>query len=90
MALPITKHMLEKLELLLLAMGYRLRYEKGNFKTASCLLEHDKIIVVNKFSNLEVKILSLVSLIKNSGFNEANLIDKQKEFYQSLMQTELF
>ena len=82
--------MLEKLEQLLLAMGYKIRYEKGNFKTGSCLLEHDKIIVVNKFSNLEVKIYALAGLVKQSGFNDVNLQEKQRQFYQSLMQTELF
>lgn len=88
MVLPATKHMLEKLEHLLLAMGYKVRYEKGSFRTGSCLLEHNKIIVVNKFSNLEVKIYALAELVKQSGFNEVNLKDKQKQFYQSLMQTE--
>lgn len=90
MALAVTKHILEKLEQLLLAMGYKIRYEKGNFKTGSCLLEHNKIVVVNKFSNLEVKIFALASLIKQTEFSEVNLPDKQKQFYLSLMQTELF
>lgn len=81
--------MLEKLENLLLTMGYKVRYEKGSFKTGSCLLQHNKIIVVNKFSNLEVKIYALADLIKQSGFNEVNLLEKQKQFYQSLLQTEL-
>ncbi|MET4080368.1 hypothetical protein ABIB40_000308 [Pedobacter sp. UYP30] len=90
MVLSLTKHTLEKLELLLLAMGYKVRYEKGSFKTGSCLLEHNKIVVVNKFSNLEVKIYALAMLVKQSGLNEVNLHEKQKQFYQSLMQTELF
>lgn len=90
MSLSITNHTLEKLEQLLLAMGFKVRYEKGNFKTGSCLLEFNKIIVVNKFSNLEGKISALVDLIKNSNADEAQLDEKQRQFYQSLQQTALF
>jgi len=90
MTLPITNHTLEKLEQLLLAMGFKVRYEKGNFKTGSCLLEHNKVVVVNKFSNLEGKIAALIALVKQSNTDENLLEDKQKQFYLSLQQTELF
>jgi hypothetical protein len=90
MSLPVTNHTLEKLEQLLLTIGYKVRYEKGNFKTGSCLIEHNKIVVVNKFSNLEGKIIALLTLIKQSTADENLLDDKQKQFYLSLKQTELF
>lgn len=90
MSLAITNHTLEKLEQLLLAMGFKVRYEKGNFKTGACLLDHHKMIVVNKFSNLEGKIAALVTLVKETNANEDLLDDKQKQFYLSLKQTELF
>lgn len=90
MSLPLTNHTLEKLEHLLLAIGYTVRYEKGNFKTGSCLLEHNKIIVVNKFSNLEGKIMELVNLVKETNPDQNLLDDKQRQFFHSLQQTELF
>jgi hypothetical protein len=90
MSLPITNHTLEKLEQLLLVMGFKVRYEKGNFKTGSCLLEHNKVIVVNKFSNLEGKIAALIALVKQTNSDENLFDDKQRQFYQSLKQTELF
>jgi hypothetical protein len=90
MSLPLTNHTLEKLEALLLAMGYKVRYEKGNFKTGSCLLEHNKVVVVNKFSNLEGKIAALVTLVKQTNAGENLLDEKHRQFYQSLQQTELF
>jgi len=90
MSLPITNHTLEKLEQLLFAMGFKVRYEKGNFKTGSCLIEHNKVIVVNKFSNLEGKIAALVVLVKQTN-PDTNLLDeKQRQFYHSLKQTALF
>lgn len=90
MSLPLTNHTLEKLEALLFAMGYKVRYEKGNFKTGSCLLEHNKVVVVNKFSNLEGKIAALITLVKQTNAEENLLDEKQRQFYQSLQQTELF
>lgn len=89
MSISITNHSLEKLEQLLTDLGYKVRYEKGNFRTGSCLIENSKIIVVNKFSNLESKIGSLVELIKTLEFDEVILTDKQKTFYYSLQQTKL-
>ncbi|UKT62195.1 hypothetical protein [Pedobacter mucosus] len=90
MSLPITNHTLEKLEQLLLFMGFKVRYEKGNFKSGACLIDHNKVVVVNKFSNLEGKIAALVSLVKQTNADENLLEDKQKQFYLSLKQTELF
>ena len=89
MSISITNHTLEKLEQLLKDLGYSLRYEKGNFKTGSCLIENSKIVVVNKFSNLESKIGALIELIKTLEFEEAIINEKQKTFYYSLQQTKL-
>ena len=89
MSISITNHTLEKLEQLLKDLGYSVRYEKGNFKTGSCLIENSKIVVVNKFSNLESKIGALIELIKTLEFEEATLNEKQKTFYYSLQQTKL-
>jgi len=90
MSLPLTNHTLEKLEQLLFAMGFKVRYEKGNFKTGACLLEHNRVIVVNKFSSLEGKIAALVTLIKQTNPDENLLDDKQRQFFHSLQQMELF
>ncbi|RRN76670.1 hypothetical protein EIM50_23510 [Pseudoxanthomonas sp. SGD-10] len=89
MSLPITNHTLEKLESLLKELGYKVRYEKGNFKTGSCVMEASKMVVVNKFSNLESRIGALTQMIKGLEIDELQLSDKQKNFYYSLKQTEL-
>lgn len=87
--LAFTQHSLEKLESLCKTLGYRVRYEKGNFKTGACMLQNSKVIVVNKFSNLESKIISLSDLLKQINTDEALLDDKQKQFLYALKQTEL-
>ena len=62
--LTLTTHTLEKLEILLRTAGYRVRYEKGNFKTGACMLLSSRVVVVNKFSNLESKIHAIVELVR--------------------------
>ncbi len=89
MSVTFTNHSLEKIENLLKVLGYRLRYEKGNFKTGSCLIDRNKIIVINKFSNLDTKIISLMELIKNTDLDESLLDEKQKQYFYLLKQTSI-
>src|ERR1700743_1165967 len=87
--LSLPPHTLEKLELLLKSAGYKVRYEKGNFKTGACLLQNSKVIVVNKFSNLESRIMAIVELARELDFDMNLLDDKQIAFAQQLKQTNL-
>ena len=84
-----TPHTLEKLEMLLRTAGYKVRYEKGNFKTGACLLQNSKVIVVNKFSNVESRILAISELIRELEFDLNLLDDKQAALVQQLKQTNL-
>jgi len=87
--LTVTNHTLEKLELLLKTGGYKLRYEKGNFKTGACLLQSSRIIVVNKFSGLESKILAICELARDLDIDFKLLDEKQVAFLQQIKQTKL-
>ena len=87
--LTITNHTLEKLEMLLKTSGYRVRYEKGNFKTGACLLQNSKVIVVNKFSGLESKILAISELARDLDIDYNLLDEKQAAFLQQIKQTKL-
>jgi ornithine carbamoyltransferase len=89
MNLSITNHTLDKLESLLKALDYRVRYEKGNFKTGACVLENSRVVVVNKFSNLESKIQGLADLIAILEVQDQLLDDKQKQLLNQLKQTTL-
>lgn len=66
-----------------------MRYEKGNFKTGTCILEQSRVIIVNKFSNLESKIIALADLLQNIETDESLLEEKQKAFFYLLKQTKL-
>jgi len=87
--LTLTNHTLEKIEMLLTTAGYKTRYEKGNFKTGACLLQNSRVIVVNRFSNLESKIMALAELIRGLEMDYNLLDDKQVTFLQQIKQTKL-
>jgi hypothetical protein len=87
--LTVTNHTLEKLEILLRTAGYRVRYEKGNFKTGSCLLQSNKTIVINKCSGLESKILAIAELARTLEIDYNLLDEKQAAFLHQLKQTKL-
>ncbi|HVV56577.1 MAG TPA: hypothetical protein VHC47_14685 [Mucilaginibacter sp.] len=87
--LTITAHTLEKLEMLLRTAGYKVRYEKGNFKTGACMLLSSKVVVVNKFSNLESRINALAELIREMEFDYSLLDEKQTAYLHQLKQTRL-
>lgn len=87
--LTLTTHTLEKLEILLRTAGYKVRYEKGNFKTGACMLLESKIVVVNKFSNLESKIHAIAELIRELDIDYSLLDEKQAAYIQQIKQTRL-
>ena len=86
MPITYTKHTLEKLESVLKDQHYKLRYEKGNFKTAACMLDQNRVIVINRFSSLESRINELSQLLLQITLDEDALNDKQKQFLYSLKQ----
>ncbi len=89
MTIPYTKQFFTKLETLYDQGGYKLRYEKGNFKSGYCILETSKIIVVNKFASLDTKINILLEILANLDFNQQLLDDKNSELLAQLKQTEI-
>jgi len=74
---------------LLKDIGYKVRYEKGNFKTGACMLQDSKVVVVNRFSNLEVKINALIGILREMPTDSGALDEKQKQFLRSIKQTKL-
>ena len=61
----------EKLEELLVLGGYKVRTEKGNFKSGSCIIQQSKLIVVNKFSPVETKVTFLMDAIRQLELDQS-------------------
>ncbi len=61
--MKLTQSTLDKLEDILGESDFVVRYERGNFQSGWCLLEAKRIVVLNKFLNLEARINTLLELI---------------------------
>jgi len=57
------QHTLDKLEELLTEISYVVRYERGTFQSGYCILEQKKVVVLNKFLQLEGRINTLIDII---------------------------
>ena len=58
-----TQTTLNKIEKVVEEVGYIIRYERGTFQSGYCILEDKKVVVLNKFLQLEGRINTLIDLI---------------------------
>ena len=58
-----TQHTLDKLEEILQELEYVFRYERGTFQSGYCILEQKKVVVLNKFLQIEGRINTLIDII---------------------------
>jgi hypothetical protein len=58
-----TQSTLDKIEKILDEAEYVLRYERGTFQSGYCILEQRKVVVLNKFLQLEGRINTLIDII---------------------------
>lgn len=86
---PLNQSSLVKLELLFKELGYRVRYEKGSFRTGACVLQNTKVIVVNKFSTIDMKVQSLLQILQGLQVNEELIPENLQGFFQRTRQIRL-
>lgn len=80
----LTKHSLQKLEVLFQELGYIIRYEKGNFNSGYCIVEHRNIVIINKFYETEARINVLLDILGRVEFEPGVLGEKSAKFYQRI------
>ncbi|MEJ7672042.1 MAG: hypothetical protein WKF59_04895 [Chitinophagaceae bacterium] len=72
---------LNRLEKILEEAGYVVRYERGSFQSGYCILEEKKVVVLNKFLNIEGRINTLIDLIPSTTIvYELLTVDSQKMY----------
>ncbi|HUM64296.1 MAG TPA: hypothetical protein PLV32_00530 [Chitinophagaceae bacterium] len=76
-----TQTTLDKLEAITEQAGYVIRYERGTFQSGYCILEQKKVVVLNKFLQLEGRINTLAELIPQLEINTDLLTDESKKIY---------
>ncbi|MBI5373274.1 MAG: hypothetical protein HZA79_14725 [Sphingobacteriales bacterium] len=77
--------MLDKLEAIPEQAGYVLRYERGTFQSGYCILEQKKVVVLNKFLQIEGRINTLVDLIPQLEIDPGLLSEESAKLYASVL-----
>ena len=77
---------LNKLEKVLEESEYVIRYERGTFQSGFCILEERKVVVLNKFLQMEGKINTLIDLIPQLTIDAAALTPETRKIYEEVIQ----
>jgi hypothetical protein len=76
---------LDKIEKILAETGYVVRYERGNFQSGYCILEERKVVVLNKFLQLEGRINTLIDIIPQLSIAPGLLTPEAKKTYEEVL-----
>jgi hypothetical protein len=85
MSIKYTPATLKKFEELYEEIGFRIRFEKGNFQSGYCLIQDKRIAVINKFLTLEGRINALIDILPSIEFDIKRLSTDGKHFYEMAM-----
>tara|TARA_Y100001935_G_scaffold88915_1_gene73790 strand:- start:17 stop:277 length:261 start_codon:yes stop_codon:yes gene_type:complete len=77
MEIKLTKQFQNKLESILISQDYKIRFEKGNFKSGYCIINKNKIVIINKYFTIEGKINSLIEIINKINMDEKKCSNEQ-------------
>jgi len=80
-----TQTTLDKLESIVEEAGYVLRYERGTFQSGYCILEEMKVVVLNKFLQLEGRINTMLDLIPQLEINTELLSEESKKLHTDIV-----
>lgn len=77
--------LLKKIEEIFKEGGYTVRYEKGNFQNGYCVLEKRRVVVINKFHEVDAKINSMMEILANiQDLELENLSSDSAELFQQI------
>ncbi len=75
---------LQDLKSLAAQLGATVRFEKGDFKGGYCILHDSKVIIVNKMTNLQRKVMILSAALKELGVDKIYLSPKIREIIDEM------
>lgn len=65
-------------------LGADVRFEKGDFKGGYCLLRDSKVIVINKMTNHQRKVMILSKALKDLGIENIYLPPRLREIIDEM------
>jgi hypothetical protein len=80
-----TQTTLDKIGKVIEESGYIVRYERGSFQSGFCILEEKKVVVLNKFLQLEGRINTLIDLIPQLRIDPDTLSPESRKIFDEIM-----
>ena len=80
-----TPSLLKKVEDIFHEGGYTVRYEKGNFNNGYCVLESKRVVVINKFHDMEAKINSLMEILTEIELSTDEMSDEARNLLAKIL-----
>lgn len=66
--------------------GYVVRFEKGNFTSGYCILEHKKVVVINKFLDVEGRINTLLDILAAMPLDKNLLSESSRKIFEQAVE----
>jgi len=82
--MKFTQSYLDKLQDILSQSNYTVRYERGTFQSGWCVLEQKRIVVLNKFLDVEGRINTLLDLIPQLNIAFDKLTYESQRLYEEV------
>ena len=83
--MKLTQATLNKIEKIMDEGDYVVRYERGTFQSGYCILETKKVVVLNKFLNVEGRINTLIDLLPQLHINQDLLTHESQKLYAEVI-----
>ena len=83
--MKFTQTTLDKIERILDEAEYIVRYERGNFQSGYCILEQRKVVVLNKFLQLEGRISTLIDIVPQLRIVPEALSPEVRRIYEEVV-----
>lgn len=81
------EEIVEELKSIADQLGAEVRFEKGDFKGGYCILKDSKVIVINKMTNQQRKVIVLSMALKELGVDKIYLTPRMREIIEEMSES---
>jgi len=75
---------LQDLKSLANQMGATVRFERGDFKGGYCILKESKVVVINKLSTTQRKVMTLSAALNELGVDSVYMPPRLREIIEEM------
>ncbi len=80
-----TRNNIEKIIDIFKESDYIVRFEKGHFVSGYAIVKKSKIVIINKFFDIEARINTMLEILDKLEIDSQLLTKKSKKFYNELV-----